>query len=151
MKKVMISLLASASVLSLVACAPKRYERQSKPKTATSSTVKKEKKDTGQKITSDGKTDSYADAMKIYKGDFTVPDYKTPGMKEVVQKMADLKKQYGKAVKASDQKRIKNEMKKIFKEFDSIHSDMKKRVESDLNLPFYYPYIYFKQGTIVLN
>ena len=49
MKKVMISLLAGASVLSLVACAPKRYERQSKPKTATSSSVKKEKKDTGQK------------------------------------------------------------------------------------------------------
>ena len=49
MKKVMISLLAGASVLSLVACAPKRYERQSKPKPATSSTVKKEKKDTGQK------------------------------------------------------------------------------------------------------
>ena len=49
MKKVMISLLAGASVLSLVACAPKRYERQSKQKTATSSTVKKEKKDTGQK------------------------------------------------------------------------------------------------------
>ena len=49
MKKVMITLLASASVLSLVACAPKRYERQSKPKTTTSSTVKKEKKDTGQK------------------------------------------------------------------------------------------------------
>lgn len=49
MKKVMISLLAGVSVLSLVACAPKRYERQSKPKTATSSTVKKEKKDTGQK------------------------------------------------------------------------------------------------------
>ena len=49
MKKVMISLLAGASVLSLVACTPKRYERQSKPKTATSSSVKKEKKDTGQK------------------------------------------------------------------------------------------------------
>lgn len=49
MKKVMISLLAGASVLALVACAPKRYERQSKPKTATSSAVKKEKKDTGQK------------------------------------------------------------------------------------------------------
>ena len=49
MKKVMISLLAGASVLSLVACAPKRYERQSKPKTATSSSVKKDKKDTGQK------------------------------------------------------------------------------------------------------
>ena len=49
MKKVMITLLAGASVLSLVACAPKRYERQSKPKTATSSSVKKEKKDTGQK------------------------------------------------------------------------------------------------------
>ena len=49
MKKVMISLLAGASVLSLVACAPKRYERQSKPKTATSSSVKKEKKDIGQK------------------------------------------------------------------------------------------------------
>ena len=49
MKKVMISLLAGASVLSLVACAPKRYERQSKPKTATSSAVKKERKDTGQK------------------------------------------------------------------------------------------------------
>ena len=49
MKKVMISILAGASVLALVACAPKRYERQSKPKTATSSTVKKEKKDTGQK------------------------------------------------------------------------------------------------------
>ncbi|EKS17779.1 hypothetical protein HMPREF9186_01547 [Streptococcus sp. F0442] len=49
MKKVMITLLAGVSVLSLVACAPKRYERQSKPKTATSSTVKKEKKDTGQK------------------------------------------------------------------------------------------------------
>ena len=45
----MISLLAGASVLSLVACTPKRYERQSKPKTATSSSVKKEKKDTGQK------------------------------------------------------------------------------------------------------
>ena len=45
----MITLLAGASVLSLVACAPKRYERQSKPKTTTSSTVKKEKKDTGQK------------------------------------------------------------------------------------------------------
>ena len=49
MKKVMISLLAGASVLSLVACAPKRYERQSKPNTASSSSVKKEKKDTGQK------------------------------------------------------------------------------------------------------
>lgn len=49
MKKVMISLLAGVSVLSLVACTPKRYERQSKPKTATSSSVKKEKKDTGQK------------------------------------------------------------------------------------------------------
>ena len=49
MKKVMISLLAGVSFLSLVACSPKRYERQSKPKTATSSTVKKEKKDTGQK------------------------------------------------------------------------------------------------------
>ena len=49
MKKVMITLLAGASVLSLVACAPKRYERQSKPTTATSFTVKKEKKDTGQK------------------------------------------------------------------------------------------------------
>ena len=49
MKKVMITLLAGASVLSLVACTPKRYERQSKPKTASSSSVKKEKKDTGQK------------------------------------------------------------------------------------------------------
>ena len=49
MKKVMISLLAGASVLALVACTPKRYERQSKPKTASSSSVKKEKKDTGQK------------------------------------------------------------------------------------------------------
>lgn len=49
MKKIMITLLAGASVLSLVACTPKRYERQSKPKAATSSTVKKEKKDTGQK------------------------------------------------------------------------------------------------------
>ena len=45
----MITLLAGASVLSLVACTPKRYERQSKPKTASSSSVKKEKKDTGQK------------------------------------------------------------------------------------------------------
>ena len=45
----MISLLAGASVLALVACTPKRYERQSKPKTASSSSVKKEKKDTGQK------------------------------------------------------------------------------------------------------
>ena len=49
MKKVMITLLAGVSVLSLVACAPKRYERQSKPNTASSSLVKKEKKDTGQK------------------------------------------------------------------------------------------------------
>ena len=49
MRKFMISLLAGVSVLSLVACTPKRYERQSKPKTATSSSVKKEKKDTGQK------------------------------------------------------------------------------------------------------
>ena len=32
-----------------MACTPKRYERQSKPKTATSSAVKKDKKDTGQK------------------------------------------------------------------------------------------------------
>lgn len=49
MKKIMITLLAGASVLSLVACTPKRYERQSKPKAATSSTGKKDKKDTGQK------------------------------------------------------------------------------------------------------
>ena len=49
MRKFMISLLAGVSVLSLVACTPKRYERQSKPKTASSSSVKKEKKDTGQK------------------------------------------------------------------------------------------------------
>ena len=49
MRKLMISLLAGVSVLSLVACTPKRYERQSKPKTATSSSVKKEKTDTGQK------------------------------------------------------------------------------------------------------
>ena len=49
MRKLMISFLTGASILSLVACAPKRYERQSKPKTATSSTVKKEKKDTGKK------------------------------------------------------------------------------------------------------
>ena len=45
----MISFLTGASILSLVACAPKRYERQSKPNTASSSLVKKEKKDTGQK------------------------------------------------------------------------------------------------------
>ena len=49
MKKAMITLLAGASVLSLVACAPKRYERQSKPNTASSSSVKEGKKDTGQK------------------------------------------------------------------------------------------------------
>ena len=49
MRKLIISFLTGASILSLVACAPKRYERQSKPKTATSSSVKKEKKDTGQK------------------------------------------------------------------------------------------------------
>ena len=49
MRKLMILFLTGASVLSLVACAPKRYERQSKPKTASSSSVKKEKKDTGQK------------------------------------------------------------------------------------------------------
>ena len=49
MRKLMISLLAGVSVLSLVACTPKRYERQSKLKTATSSSVKKEKTDTGQK------------------------------------------------------------------------------------------------------
>ena len=44
MKKVMISILAGASVLSLVACAPKRYERQSKPNTASSSSVKKKRR-----------------------------------------------------------------------------------------------------------
>ena len=55
----MISLLTGASVLSLVACAPKRYERQSKPKTATSSAVKKEKKNTGQKY--------YQEVLKRYK------------------------------------------------------------------------------------
>ena len=49
MRKLMISFLTGASILSLVACAPKRYERQSKPNTASSSLVKKEKKDTGQK------------------------------------------------------------------------------------------------------
>ena len=49
MRKLIISFLTGASILSLVACAPKRYERQSKPKTASSSSVKKEKKDTGQK------------------------------------------------------------------------------------------------------
>ena len=59
MKKVMITLLAGASVLALVACTPKRYERQSKPKTATSSTVKKEKKDTGQKY--------YQEVLERYK------------------------------------------------------------------------------------
>ena len=55
----MISLLAGASVLALVACTPKRYERQSKPKTATSSAVKKEKKDTGQKY--------YQEVLERYK------------------------------------------------------------------------------------
>ena len=55
----MITLLAGASVLSLVACAPKRYERQSKPKTASSSSVKKEKKDTGQKY--------YQEVLERYK------------------------------------------------------------------------------------
>lgn len=55
----MISLLTGASVLSLVACTPKRYERQSKPKTATSSAVKKEKKNTGQK--------SYQEVLDRYK------------------------------------------------------------------------------------
>lgn len=59
MKKVMISLLTGASVLSLVACAPKRYERQSKTKTATSSAVKKEKKNTGQKY--------YQEVLERYK------------------------------------------------------------------------------------
>ena len=59
MKKVMITLLAGVSVLALVACTPKRYERQSKPKTATSSTVKKEKKDTGQKY--------YQEVLERYK------------------------------------------------------------------------------------
>lgn len=59
MKKVMISLLTGASVLSLVACAPKRYERQSKPKTATSLAVKKEKKNTGQKY--------YQEVLERYK------------------------------------------------------------------------------------
>ena len=59
MKKVMISLLTGASVLSLVACAPKRYERQSKPKTASSSAVKKEKKNTGQKY--------YQEVLERYK------------------------------------------------------------------------------------
>ena len=55
----MISLLAGASVLALVACTPKRYERQSKTKTATSSSVKKEKKDTGQKY--------YQEVLERYK------------------------------------------------------------------------------------
>lgn len=55
----MISLLTGASVLSLVACAPKRYERQSKPKTATSSAVKKEKENTGQKY--------YQEVLERYK------------------------------------------------------------------------------------
>ena len=59
MKKVVISLLAGASVLALVACTPKRYERQSKPKTASSSSVKKEKKDTGQKY--------YQEVLERYK------------------------------------------------------------------------------------
>ena len=59
MKKVMISLLTGASVLSLMACAPKRYERQSKPKTATSSAVNKEKKNTGQKY--------YQEVLERYK------------------------------------------------------------------------------------
>ena len=59
MRKLMLSLLAGVSVLSLVACTPKRYERQSKPKTATSSSVKKEKKDTGQKY--------YQDVLDRYK------------------------------------------------------------------------------------
>lgn len=49
MKKVIILLLVGASVLSLAACTPKQYERQSKQNTVTSSSVEKEKKDTGQK------------------------------------------------------------------------------------------------------
>ena len=83
MKKVVISLLAGASVLALVACTPKRYERQSKPKTATSSSVKKEKKDTGQKyyqevleryakydtaLKNDDKTGLFAELGKIQSG-----------------------------------------------------------------------------------
>lgn len=49
MRKLMISLLTGISVLSLITCTPKRYELQSKPKTVTSSSVKKEKKATDQK------------------------------------------------------------------------------------------------------
>lgn len=69
MKKVMISLLTGASVLSLVACAPKRYERQSKPKTATSSAVKKEKKNTGQKYYQE-----VLERYKAYESAITVKD-----------------------------------------------------------------------------
>jgi hypothetical protein len=75
MKKVMISLLAGVSFLSLVACSPKRYERQSKPKTATSSSVKKEKKDTAQKyakydtaLKNGDKTGLFAELGKIKSG-----------------------------------------------------------------------------------
>ena len=69
MKKVMISLLTGASVLSLVACAPKRYERQSKPKTATSSAVKKEKENTGQKYYQE-----VLERYKAYESAITVKD-----------------------------------------------------------------------------
>ena len=49
MKKVMISLLAGASILALVACTPNAMNAKVNQKTATSSSVKKEKKDTAQK------------------------------------------------------------------------------------------------------
>ena len=54
MKKVMISLLAGAAVLSLVAFTPQRHERPSKPKTATSSSGKKKKKEKGEKNYQEG-------------------------------------------------------------------------------------------------
>ena len=65
MRKLIISFLTGASILSLVACAPKRYERQSKPNTASSSSVQKEKKDTGQKNYQEvlDRYKAYADAI----------------------------------------------------------------------------------------
>ena len=99
------------------------------------------------KITVDGKDDTYTEILKLYEDNFTVPNYNTPGLKEIVQKMVDVKNKYAKVYKAREQKKLKKEMKKLFKEMEKLN---KSYVENDSGKNvYYYPYVYINQGTII--
>ena len=67
-----------------------------------------------------------------------IPDYKTPGLNEKVQKVIELDNAYANATTASEQKKINSQFKKAWKEY--VQGSMK-MIEEDKALPnAHYPF-----------